>query len=149
MSAGKMKLSESQEDYLEAIYHIVHEKGAARAKDIADRLSVTSASVTGALHALDRKGLVNHAPYDIVTLTDSGERMAAAVVKRHGALTDFFTKVLSVNRKDAEECACKMEHAVPDDILERFVEFVRFVENCPRGGPEWEEHARAFTGKCD
>ncbi len=42
-------LSASQEDYLEAIFHISEEKMAARAKDIAKYLDVKASSVTGAL----------------------------------------------------------------------------------------------------
>ena len=63
-------------------------------------------------------------------------------------MNDFFVKILAVEGNMAEECACKMEHAVPDDILERFVEFVRFMETCPGGGPKWEPEKRCFTGIC-
>ena len=41
-------LTASMEDYLEAIFYIVAEKGAARAKDISKRLKVNHSSVTGA-----------------------------------------------------------------------------------------------------
>ena len=37
-------LSASLEDYLEAIFHVVADKGAARAKDISKRLKVNSSS---------------------------------------------------------------------------------------------------------
>ena len=50
-------LSASMEDYLEAIFHIVSEKQAARAKDIAKRLKVNNSSVTGALRSLAEKGV--------------------------------------------------------------------------------------------
>lgn len=72
-------LSESLEDYLEAIYHIVSQKQAARATDISKRLNVNPSSVTGALRSLADKGLVNYAPYDIVTLTAEGSVAARLV----------------------------------------------------------------------
>jgi DtxR family Mn-dependent transcriptional regulator len=56
------ELSASMEDYLEAIYHIVTAKQAARAKDIAKRLDVNNSSVTGALRTLSEKGYINYAP---------------------------------------------------------------------------------------
>jgi DtxR family Mn-dependent transcriptional regulator len=127
-------LSASLEDYLEAIYHIAHHKGAARPKDIAVRLGVNSSSVTGALRALADRQLVNYAPYDIVTLTPEGEVVAGDVVRRHRALKDFFVKVLSVDEELAEEGACKMEHEIPRPILERFIKFVEFIDSCPRAG---------------
>ena len=89
------QLSDSLEDYMEAIFHIEVKKHAARAKDIAERLQVSNSSVTGALRLLSDKGLVNYAPYDIITLTPKGKEIAQNVVRRHKALLDFFVKILS------------------------------------------------------
>ena len=140
------KVSESLENYLEAIFHIVEEKQAARAKDIATRLKVTGASVTGALRSLADKGLVNYAPYDIVTLTATGRELAADVVRRHEALHGFFVRVLNIDDKEADEAACRMEHIVSPTILERFIEFVKFMDNCPLAGTLWSEGFERF---CD
>lgn len=142
----QIDLSASLEDYLEAIFRIVQEKSAARAKDIGKRLKVSRSSVTGALHALADRELINYAPYDIITLTDKGRVVAEDVVRRHEVLRDFFIKVLAVERKEADAAACKMEHAIPETILERFVEFVEFVERCPRGGSKW---IKGFGYYCD
>ncbi len=144
--AACMQLSASLEDYLEAIFRIVQEKSAARAKDIGKRMKVGRSSVTGALHALAERELINYAPYDIITLTDRGKELAEDVVRRHEVLRDFFVKVLAVEEKDADEAACKMEHAISEAILERFVEFVEFVEKCPRGGAKW---IKGFSYYCD
>jgi DtxR family Mn-dependent transcriptional regulator len=131
------RLSANMEDYLETIYHIVSEKKAARAKDIAVRMAVNSASVTGALRLLAEKGHINYAPYDVITLTDAGETLARDIVRRHEILKDFFVKVLDVDEAEAEESACKMEHAVSPAIVDRLVRFVEFIQVCPRGGGEW------------
>ena len=128
-------LSASLEDYLEAIYHIVTKKGAARPKDISKHLEVGNSSVTGALKALAARKLVNYAPYDVVTLTPDGEEAALDVVRRHESLREFFLKVLAADERLAEDAACRMEHAVPKELVDRFISFVEFVEMCPRGGP--------------
>lgn len=127
-------LSASLEDYLEAIYNIIREKQAVRAKDIAARLKVSNASVTGALRALAKRNLLNYAPYDVITLTPTGEEIARDVVRRHEILKDFFTKVLAVDPAEADIAACKLEHDIPPDILERLVQFIEFIEICPLGG---------------
>lgn len=121
------KLSSSLEDYLEAIYHIEGRKQAARAKDIALRLKVKGASVTAALQALARLELINYAPYDVITLTDKGHAVAGEVVSRHQALHKFFAEVLGVEEETAQKAACRMEHALPDGILERLLMFVEVV----------------------
>lgn len=147
--AKSKPLSANMEDYLETIYHIVSEKKAARAKDIAVRMAVNSASVTGALRLLAEKGHINYAPYDVITLTPSGETLARDIVRRHEILKDFFTKVLDVEEAVAEDNACKMEHAVSPVIIDRLVRFVEFVQICPRGGEEWISGFRQFCEKND
>jgi len=142
-------LSSSLEDYLEAIFHIVSEKQAARAKDIARRLQVNNSSVTGALRSLAEKGLVNYAPYDIITLTPEGQRLAAAIVRRHETLKDFFVKILLVDDAEAEQAACRVEHAISEKILDRIISFVEFMELCPRGGNEWLKGFRRHCQRGD
>ncbi|MDM8522888.1 metal-dependent transcriptional regulator [Desulfococcaceae bacterium HSG8] len=139
-------LSASLEDYLEAIFHIVSEKKAARAKDIAKRLRVNNSSVTGALRSLAEKGFINYAPYDVVTLTPKGNELAEDIVRKHEALQDFFVNVLCIDSSEAEEAACKMEHAVSRTILDRLIRFMEFVESCPRGGEDW---IKAFWNDCE
>ena len=139
MTAKVEKLSASLEDYLEAIFWIIQSKGVARAKDIANRLAVKASSVTGALHTLGEKKYVNYAPYDVITLTSKGLAEANKVVRRHQVLKDFFAKVLAVDEDVAEEGACKSEHSIPRPIVERLVEFMEFIEVCPRGGEDWIE----------
>jgi len=132
-------LSASLENYLEAIHHIVAEKQAAKPRDIAKRMQVNNSSVTGALRALAERGLVNYAPFDVVTLTRPGSTIAESVVRRHEALSDFFVRVLGVDEETAEESACKMEHEISPLILERFIQFAEFMELCPRRGVNWKE----------
>ena len=144
--ATNQTLSSSMEDYLEAIYHISSEKQAARAKDISDRLKVNKSSVTGALRSLSEKGLVNYAPYDIITLTVEGEQVAKEVVRRHETLKDFFMKILLLDEAEAEEASCKIEHAISNKIIDRVISFVEFMEICPRGGREW---LKGFRRHCE
>jgi len=131
------KLSASQEDYLEAIYHISVEKMAARAKDISNYLDVSASSVTGALRTLAKMKLINYAPYDLITLTDDGRLVAKEVVRRHQALEQFLVNVLGVEPEEADEAACQMEHSVPKTIVNRLIKYAEYVENCPKGGITW------------
>ncbi|MBN1103550.1 MAG: metal-dependent transcriptional regulator, partial [Deltaproteobacteria bacterium] len=139
-------LTASLEDYLEAIFNIIAEKEAVRPKDIAGRLKVSNASVTGALRALAEKELIHYVPYDVITLTPGGKTAAKDVIRRHEVLRDFFVKVLAVEEGTADRAACDMEHSIPRIILERFIEFVEFVETCPRGGNKW---IAGFAYQCD
>jgi DtxR family Mn-dependent transcriptional regulator len=144
MPIGGRALSDSLEDYLEAILRIVKNKGAARGKDISVRLGVNRSSVTAALRSLSEKNLINHAPYDIVTLTREGERIAEGITQRHEVLKDFFHRVLGVEEKTAEANACGMEHAVSEIVLERLTTFIEFIRVCPRIDVHWIEDTGYF-----
>ncbi len=140
----EVKLSASLEDYLETIYELVQEKQAARSRDIAERLKVHRSSVTGALRALADRGLINYAPYDLITLTAAGEKMAADICRRHAALEDFFVKVLAVPEADAQEAACQLEHALPPLIRDRLCKFIEFLQVCPQRISGWRSRFLHF-----
>ncbi len=130
-------LSESLEDYLEAIGHIESEKQAVRPKDIAQRLHVSPPSVTAALQNLAARGLVNYQPYDLVTLTPQGRHLAHDVIRRHVGLQRFLTDILCIEAAEADRLACSMEHAMPAYVMDRLLQFLDFVTDSPHGGPVW------------
>jgi DtxR family Mn-dependent transcriptional regulator len=117
-------LSASLEDYMEAIFHIIREKKAVRASDIAARMGVSRPSVTGALQSLVKLELVHHQPYDVITFTKAGEKIAKQIAEKHAVLKEFFTDCLGVSESDAEVAACGMEHTLSQTILRRLVAFV-------------------------
>lgn len=139
-----LELSASQEDYLETIFFLAEKDGAARPKDIAARMKVRAASVTGALRALAEKGLINYAPYASVSLTEQGRRIAGRIAVKHRALLHFFTQVLGIEAAEAEEFACSMEHTIPDHILQRLVRFAEYTEKCPNFNAGWQGSAEAY-----
>ncbi len=140
----KNQLTASLEDYLETIYHIIEEKQAARVKEIAKRLEVNNSSVTGALKSLSKKGYLNYAPYDVITLTEKGELTALDVIRRHEVMKKFIIDILCLDETLADDAACKMEHAVTPEVLERIIRFVEFTEVCPRNGEEWIKGFKRF-----
>ena len=117
-SAGK--LSSSNEDYLEAIYQLGGATKAIRSVDLAGKLEVSKASVNKAINNLKNAGLVTQPHYGDISLTGEGLRYARRVLSRHEILTQFLTEVLEVEPLRAQEEACKMEHAISDDTLDRW-----------------------------
>ena len=134
-----MELSSSLEDYLEAIYNVIKVKTAARATDIAKKLDVANSSVTNALQILVNRGLVNHAPYDIITLTPEGRKIAKQIAWKHEVFREFFTTVLSIDFDTANKCACSIEHVIPNEVVKRFVQYLDFERQCKYGGKKWVE----------
>ena len=139
--------TERTEDYLEAIDSIVEKKGYAQAKDISKMLKVSPSSVTEMLQKLSQKGYINHEKYGGVTLKPKGKRLARETKKKHEMLRELLM-ILSIDEKTADEDACRMEHILNPNTLDRltkFVEFVRIKEKEPR----WLDHFNYYyeTGK--
>jgi DtxR family Mn-dependent transcriptional regulator len=122
------------EDYLESILELEQSKQYARVKDIAQKMHVKLPTVTSMLNTLQKRSLVSHGKYEYVTLTRKGREIASEILRRHTILKKFLTDILNIDAATADEDACRMEHAVSPDTLERIVKFMEFIEACPRGG---------------
>ena len=142
MSEGK--LSPTLEDYLETIYELCREEGIARVKDIAARLSVTNPSAVGAIKALKRRNLVQQERYGYVRLTGSGEEMGAAILHKHGVLSNFLEKVLGLDPETASRDACRLEHAVSPETVGRLLAVAEFIRGRRDGSLEWQEAFQLF-----
>lgn len=123
------KLSVSLEDYIEEIYNQVLKNGQAKVTAIAETLKVKKASVTGALNILSEKKLINYAPYSPITLTPEGEKIAKDILTKHENLSEFFMEVLGIEREEAVETACKMEHIVSDKLFDNMVKLTEYVKS--------------------
>jgi len=141
-------LSESLQDYLEAVYLLVRRDRVARMTQIASMLHVGKPSVTGAVQALAERGLVHYGPYQFVTLTDEGEAAGQELIRRHRVLKRFLNEVLAVPEEEAEAVGCKMEHAVKGDVLDRFVGFLDLIERQSETDGAWAAAFGKFQRRC-
>jgi DtxR family transcriptional regulator, Mn-dependent transcriptional regulator len=121
------KLSATLEDYVEAIYRLERDKRTARVRDISELVGVAKSTVNAALKSLASKELVEYEPYELIVLTKKGRRTAIDIVTNHEILQHFLHDVLMLEPEKAEETACKMEHSVDREIIERFACFLAYV----------------------
>jgi len=138
------ELGKSAEDYLEAIYGLVKERGFATVVDIAASLDVKPPSVTHMLQKLSRLSLVKYQRYRGVTLTTRGENLAKSMEHRHKILRTFL-ELLGVNKTIADGDAEEIEHTIHSETVEKLTKFIEFVKNMPG----WLEKYKYFeqTGK--
>ncbi len=135
----RKRLSESLEDYLETILDLEHQQKVARVKDIADKLGVLRGTVSGTLKTLAEKNLIHYEPYSFITLTSNGARIAKEIRRRHKVIKDFLQNVLLMDDDKADENACRMEHAMDKEAIDRLVQFIDYIQYCPRTGEDWIE----------
>lgn len=130
-------LTSAMEDYLEAIYHLEQERRIARVRDIAVRLGVKMSSVSSALKSLGSRGFIRYDPHQFITLTDRGIEKAKQIVRKHEILKRFLARVLKVGEPAAEDNACRIEHHLDPEVIEKLVRFVEFIELCPMDQARW------------
>jgi DtxR family Mn-dependent transcriptional regulator len=129
----------SMEDYLEAVIMLKEQGEKATVTALSESLGVKKPSVDWALKRLTDNGLVIHEKYGDVELTSEGARIAEDVYRRHKALFSFLTDILKVNRETAAQDACRMEHALSRESINRLEKFIDFVMDCHPGRPDWED----------
>ena len=117
-NANHGSMTQSLEDYLEAVYVLVEENGSAQVRDVARLLSVKMPSVVKAIHELKKMELVVQKPYGPIELTATGEGIARLVLNRHELLRSFLVK-LGVSRRTADKDACLMEHILSAENLDK------------------------------
>jgi len=130
-------LTPTMEDYLEAIFNLGKEKRVVRVKDIAKRLGVKMPTVTSMLKTLSKRELIDYEKYEYLELTKKGLAVGKKIHRMHQVLRSFLIDILNIDFKKADEEACKMEHTISASTLDRFIEFMEFIQFCPRVGLDW------------
>ncbi len=135
--------TDRNEDYLEAIYTMTKKKGYAKVRDISQILGVGPPSVTEMFKKLADDGFVNYEKYSGVTLTDKGKEIAKAVRAKHDTLRELLI-IFGIDEAIAEEDACKIEHTVNPETMDRLTKFVDFVKGA-EDESHWFAHYRHYV----
>jgi DtxR family Mn-dependent transcriptional regulator len=109
--------SAAVEDYAKAIYALEQRDGrAVSTTALAERLEVTPASASGMVRRLCELGLVTHAPYRGVQLTEQGVRVALEVLRHHRLLELYLATSLGVPWDRVHDEAEVLEHVLSEEL---------------------------------
>ncbi|WP_239478761.1 manganese-binding transcriptional regulator MntR [Lichenicola cladoniae] len=111
------------EDYVELISDLAGEGQAVGPSSLARHLGVSHASVIKSIGRLGREGLATTLPYRGVSLTETGQAMAARVRRRHRVVVALL-RAVGVPEAEAEADAEGIEHHVSNATLEAFERFL-------------------------
>ena len=112
-------LSESAEMMIKNIHELSSEGQRVRTSDLAFKTELKPATVTEMIQRLGEIGLVDYQAYHGVFLTDQGQRVANVIEHRFKILQRFLTEILGVDKEEADEVACRMEHILTRDVETR------------------------------
>jgi DtxR family Mn-dependent transcriptional regulator len=130
-------ISHAMEDYLKTIHQIAEETdgAAVQTQALADRLGVTTASVTEMVKRLDRLDLVEHAPYRGVGLTPRGTQVALEILRHHRLLELFLVEQLGMSWEDVHTEADRLEHVISETLEDRIADKLGQPDRDPHGDP--------------
>lgn len=125
-------LSSGMEDYIEIIYLSTLKNEPLKGADLARKLDISRASVSEALTKLASKKLITYDENKTISLTSEGKREGKKVYSKHYILKEFFETVLNIPSETAEEDACRIEHIISKQILNKMETFTKFFQNHKR-----------------
>lgn len=131
-----MDLSQAIQDYLKALYKLrPHYPQGVPTTALAQRMAVAPASATNMVKRLARLGLVVHTPYQAVTLTPRGEKVALEVIRHHRLLELFLREHLGLAIDQVHGEAEALEHVLSEAVEERIAALLGEPDADPHGDP--------------
>jgi Mn-dependent DtxR family transcriptional regulator len=118
------------EDYLEAVYHLLREKGYATTSDLSMRLSVKPPTASIMIGRLVAKGYLQHERYRAMSLTEEGEKVAKSVIKRHRIIAELLA-MLGVDENVAYEDTEGIEHHVQPATIHSLQKTAEYLKAHP------------------
>jgi DtxR family transcriptional regulator, Mn-dependent transcriptional regulator len=140
--ARRSAFTRAQQDYLKALYHLHGDTRPVPTRELAQRLGISSPSVSEMVTRLTAQGLVEHDRYRGQQLTREGRKVALELVRHHRLLEMFLVQVLGYSWDEVHEEAERLEHVISERMEQRIFELL--------GRPELDPHGHAIpslTGK--
>lgn len=129
-------ISHTEENYLKAIYKINEAlQKAASTNAISKKMQTSAASVTDMLKRLAEKKLIHYEKYKGVTLTESGNKIATSLIRKHRLWEVFLVNKLHFSWDKVHEIAEELEHIKSDLLIERLDNYLGHPKFDPHGDP--------------
>src|ERR1700730_13015582 len=132
----RSSLTRAQQDYLKSLYQLHGDHRPVPTRDLAQRLGISSPSVSEMVTRLSAQGLVEHDRYRGQQLTREGRKVALELVRHHRLLEMFLVQVLGYSWDEVHDEAERLEHVISERMEQRIFELL--------GRPELDPHGHAI-----
>jgi Mn-dependent DtxR family transcriptional regulator len=122
-----MRLQESGEMYLEAIWVLSKKQGYVRSIDVSEYLGYSKPSVSRAVGLLKSGGYIVVEEDGGLILTEEGRQIGEKIYERHTFLSELLEH-MGVSKETASADACKLEHAISDESFYAIKEYFRRMD---------------------
>jgi DtxR family Mn-dependent transcriptional regulator len=111
--------SPTVENYVKSVFKLAEGQEGHRVTtgQLAAAMEVSPGTVTSMLKTLSEQGLATYTPYEGVRLSETGESLAFALMRKHLLIVLFFSKILNVDASEVQDDATRMEHVISDRLI--------------------------------
>ena len=127
--------SQSEEDYLKAIYHLEMDYDSISTNSVADYLNMKPSSVTDMLKKLADKKYINYQKYKGSSLTKKGKLVALSIIRKHRLWETFLVEKLGFGWDQVHLIAEQLEHIKSEELIENLDDFLGNPKYDPHGDP--------------
>ena len=127
--------SQSEEDYLKAIYHLEMDYQSISTNSVADYLDMKPSSVTDMLKKLADKKYINYQKYKGSSLTRKGNLIALSIIRKHRLWETFLVEKLGFGWDQVHLIAEQLEHIKSEELIENLDDFLGNPKYDPHGDP--------------
>src|ERR1700744_162566 len=125
----------AEENYLKSIYHLSQNAVSVSTNQLAALINTKASSVTDMLKKLADKALINYTPYQGVSLTPAGEKIAINIIRKHRLWEYFLVEKLNFKWDEVHEMAEELEHISSNELTDRLDKFMGYPKFDPHGDP--------------
>lgn len=131
-----VQLSAVAQDYLKVIWTASEwSEDSVSTKMLSERIGVSASTVSEAIRKLADQGMVDHARYGAISLTEKGRLAAIGMVRRHRLIETYLVRELGYGWDEVHDEAEILEHAVSDLMMDRIDAKLGHPERDPHGDP--------------
>lgn len=134
--------SAAEENYLKALFTLANKKGEVSPNDLSKRLGTKMPTVNSMMKKLAEKKLVHYESYKPLKLTETGQKDAALILRKHRLTEMFLVEKMGFGWENVHEIAEQIEHIKSSIFFDKMDELLGYPKFDPHGSPIPDKNGR-------
>lgn len=128
-------ISQTEENYLKALFGLVSIKGEASVNELSKQLDIKMPTVNSMMKRLAEKDLVIYESYKPIKLTESGKKEAALIIRKHRLTEMYLVEKMGFGWEEVHIIAEQIEHIQSPAFFAKMDELLGYPKVDPHGSP--------------
>ncbi|UII25829.1 metal-dependent transcriptional regulator [Fulvivirga maritima] len=127
--------SQTEENYLKALYKLSDDKGNVGVSDLSSMLKVSVPTANSMVKKMHSRGWLKYEKYKPITITPKGKKMASMIIRKHRLTEMYLVEQMGFSWENVHEIAEQVEHVKSEAFFDRMDELLGFPKFDPHGSP--------------